>query len=189
MSIRKRSKPGAAPSSLDLPQPHFLFPPSFPRLTYHQRELLFKLVRLTREEGSYLGEFWWRCDPDKPNIVMQIKPRTTEGNFDPENPAFRGKQWSHVGQQAHMEVLDALGYILITPERHFGTKREKWRSFAVNQIGFDFDKHAHRPKLPRMATFLWDKTESHLLALIFGVLGALLVELTKYLSGLAAPSR
>ena len=188
MPILRRKKQGAS-SSLDLPQPSFLFLPSFPSITYHQRELLFKLVRLTREEGSYLGEFWWRSDPDEPNIVMQIKPRTTDGNFDPENPVFKGTQWSHVGQQAHMEVLDRLGYVMITPEREYGTKKEKWRSFAVNQIAFDFDRHAHRPALARLAAVAWDKAQNHLLALVFGVLGALLVELVKYLVRVAAPSQ
>jgi hypothetical protein len=44
-----------ARTSLELPQPAFLFPPKFPPITYHQRELLYKLVRLTKEEASYLA--------------------------------------------------------------------------------------------------------------------------------------
>jgi hypothetical protein len=111
---------------------------------------------------------------------MQIKPRTPEGNFDPDNPVFKGKQWSHVAQQAHMESLDRLGYVVISEEREHGTAKEKWRTFAVNQVAFDFYTHAHRKPIRRLATLLWDKTENHALAFFFGVLGALALELVKY---------
>ncbi len=161
--------------------PLFIHTPSFPRLTYQQRKLLFKLVDLTISKGTYMGEFWWRSDPDDTNIVTQIKPRDQEGNFDPDNPMFQDADWDWVAEQAQMEALDRYGYLVISEEHEYGSKKEKWRHFAVAQIGFDLFSHAHNSFFHRGIRFIWEKTENHLLALFFGMVGALLVELLLFI--------
>ena len=177
----KKKSEGKHQDYIDQKQPILLYTPSFPRLTYQQRKLLFKLVRLTKEEGTYMGEFWWRSDPDEPNIVTNIKPRTPDGNFDPDNPMFRGKDWSWVAEQAQMEALDRFAYIVISEEHEYGSNKEKWRHFAVSQLGFDFYNHANHGILRRFVKSLWERTENHILAFFFGVLGAISVELVKQL--------
>jgi hypothetical protein len=174
---KKRNREKSQEAYIDQEQPPFMYPPSFPRLTHQQRELLFKLVNLTKQEGTYMGEFWWRSDPDEPNIVTQIKPRTTDGNFDPDNPMFQGKEWKWVAEQAQMEALDRFRYIVISDEKKYGSNREKWKHFAVSQLGFDLYTHAHHSGVRRFLGYIWDKAESHMLAFLFGILGALAVEL------------
>jgi hypothetical protein len=159
----------------------FYHTPSSPRLTTHQRDLLIKLVTLTRSEGQYAGEFWWRADPDQPNIVTQIRPRTFDGNFDPDNPLFQRKQWPWVADQANMLALERFGYVVISDAEEYGSEREKWKHFAVTQLGFDFHDHIHRPLILRFVRQVWEKTENHLLAFAFGVLGALTIEVIKHL--------
>lgn len=157
----------------------FTFTPSFPRLTRHQQDLVIKLVRLTLDEGEYLGEFWWRSDPDEPSLVTQIKPRTPDGDFDPDNPIFKGKEWQWVAEQAQMEALDELGYVVISDVREYGKSKEKWRHFALSQQGFDFYRHMNRPLVARFFVNAWEKSESHLLAFIFGILGAVTIEVLR----------
>ena len=142
---------------------------------------MLKLVDLTLAEGEYLGEFWWRADPDEPAIVTQIKPRTPDGDFDSKNPMFEGKQWSWVAEQAQMQALDRLGYAVISEIREYGRSREKWRHFAVSQQGFDFYRHLHRSLLARFLVNAWENSENHLLAFIFGVLGAVTIEAVRFM--------
>jgi hypothetical protein len=159
----------------------FYFPPSFPRLTDHQIDLLIKIARLTKEKGEYLGEFWWRVDPEEPNYVLQIKPRTLEGNLDLDNPLFKGKQLAWIAEHAHMVTLDKFGYIVISEIEECGSNKEKWRHFTLTQLGYDFTKHIHQPYPIRLFRNIWEKTESQLLAFIFGILGALTIEGIKYI--------
>ncbi len=177
-SLRKENRQKGVPQ---IGIPPYFHTPSFPRLTHHQRDLINKLVEITRKRGEYLGEFWWRVDPDEPNIVTQIKPRTREGNFDPDNPIFQGKEWDSVVQQANMATLDRLGYIVISEVNEYGSNREKWRHIAVAQQGFDFYDHIHKPLLFRFAKFISEKSENHLLAFVFGLIGAIAIELIKFI--------
>lgn len=185
MGIRKKLKEWLRQkrqkSFINQKQPTFLYLSSFPRLTYQQRDLLFELVTLTKQEGTYMGEFWWRVDPDDPNTVTQIKPCTKDGNFDSANPVYQNKKWKWVAEQAQMEALDRYGYIVITDEKEYGSDCEKWRHFAVNQLGFDFFSHAHHSYACRFGKYVWDKSESHVLAFFFGVFGALVIELIRIL--------
>ena len=158
-------------------QPKFLYTPSFPRLTINQRDLLFKLVRITDEEGAYMGEFWWRSDPNEPNIITQIKPINDEGNFDPENQMFKNINWKWIAELAQMETLERFNYIVMSKEKEYGSNKEKWRKFCVTQLGFDFFTHANHCCFMRFTKLIWEKSENQLLALFFGLLGGILVEL------------
>ena len=168
--------------------PPFIYTPDFPRLTRQQRDLLVKLVNLTLDEGEYIGEFWWRADPDEPSIVTQIKPRTVDGDFDPDNPAFQGKKWQWVADQAQMLTLDRLGYVVISEIREYGKSKELWRHFAVTQQGFDFYRHLRRPLIVRFFVNAWEMSENHLLAFLFGILGAVSIEVVRRVASVLSSS-
>jgi hypothetical protein len=100
---------------------------------------------------------------------------------------FKGKQWSWVAEQAHMLALERFGYVVISDTEAYGSNREKWRHFAVTQLGFDLYDHIRRPLILRFFRQVWERTESHLLSFAFGVLGALALEFIKYLVQLLSP--
>ena len=123
--------------------PIFSLSPEFTPLTYDQRQLLFFLVKASKEE-AYHGEFQW-CVETVPaslppaHFITGIKPVDSKTRLiDRTNPLFQGKDWKMVGKYGQMKTLENAGYIsissffehIIDEKNH---KEEKWARFCLNQ--------------------------------------------------------
>lgn len=78
----------------------------------------------------------------------------------------------------HLRFLQSLGFIRLSDSPN------QLPSFIVLQDALDYYKCYHRPRAIRWLVRVWEKTETHWLSLIFGMVGGLLLQLMGALIGL-----
>ena len=78
----------------------------------------------------------------------------------------------------HLRFLQSLGFIRLSDSPN------QLPSFIVLQDALDYYKYYHRPRAIRWLVRVWEKTETHWLSLIFGMVGGLLLQLMGALIGL-----
>jgi hypothetical protein len=172
--------------------PHFLHTSKYPILTNDQRNFLFRLIYLSKNE-SLQGTFWWCIQSEKSGeppqyFITAILPGDGKGHFDRNHPLFKDKQWATVSQTCHMEILDKCDYLTISSfkEEIIDTNLKKtiWTKFSLNQKTFDFYRFNQHHLIRRIIEYFWDKAEKHLASFVFGILGAVLVQIILVLANL-----
>lgn len=78
----------------------------------------------------------------------------------------------------HLRFLQSLGFIRLSDSPN------QLPSFIILQDAFDYYKYYHCPRAIRWLVRVWEKTETHWLSLIFGMVGGLLPQLMGALIGL-----
>lgn len=78
----------------------------------------------------------------------------------------------------HLRFLQSLGFIRLSDSPN------QLPSFIVLQDALDYYKYYHHPRAIRWLVRVWEKTETHWLSLIFGMVGGLLLQLMGALIGL-----
>jgi hypothetical protein len=210
LSLKKRrAKLRQRAIEKDIP-PRFSSTPKYPAITYHQRNLLFQLHRLTKDLAQFSGEFWWCVESkykngqgrDFSNLILAIKTTKTDGTFDIDRynyETWNRKQiattsgeydvlaeWHTIFQKSHISLLEKLGYLTISPYHDVKENddiREEWTMFSLTQQAFDYIHYQRKPIITKFPDYIWQRAENHLLSLIFGIFGAIIIEIMKSLFG------
>jgi hypothetical protein len=141
------------------------------------------------EKETFDGEFQWCIRTDPPSqppygIITGFKwVRSEDKGLNFDDPANKNREWVTVYTKAQMAALEKANYITISQyedvikPKNSQNPEEVWRRFALTQQAFDYYLFMKRPLITRIVIYYWDKAENHVLSFVWGLTGAIAIEI------------